>query len=300
MPFTSVQLLHRLTRRLKVRDVGNLDAAARLELLDAANAGLNELAALMPQTRRETPADFTLPAPLTLTLDLVTGARAFSYVGGAPWPVGGYADESSLLGHSVSAGTRLNRLHRPGELLAAHLGSSGQQSVTFHGDAAAMGQNQSRLLGRPTYSDATGSRTLIPAHSSFSLHPSTFDLSTGTPEYFWTEPLLGTERTSSPLWLIRVWPLPTVLGTLTCRLETLPEALSLEDFTTPRDLPVEDREAAHLIALCEEFLAGSSLLDGGQKPGDLLHAALRARDHFASAPQQLDTRPRRLRTPRGW
>lgn len=307
MSFTTLQLLHRLARGTRVPDIAAMSVADRLELLDAVNAGLGDFMELLPVSRKHTPASATLRAPVSLDLSINNGASAFTYVLGSPWPVGGYAAEEDLIGRSVvvTGDARLNRLHRPGELLSAYLGTSGTRAATFYGDAVSMGADERRLVDRPLWEDSSGSRILQaltePRHVwwSYPFHQAA-DIEVGTPQFYWTEPLLSAERLTTPTWTIRVWPLPQVLGTLTYRIESFPSGLTLEDFTTPRDLPVAAREVSHLVSLSRAHLQGSSLLAEGTTADDLNAGTRRAAGALAVQPQQTDSRPRRMTTKPGW
>lgn len=264
--FTTLQLLHRLARRTRVPDIAELSMSDRLELVDAANHGLVEFTQHLPPDRTQSPASATLRAPLTLQISILTAARGFSYVSGTPYPTGGYATEEDLVGHSVSvAGDgRLNQLHRPGELLSGYMGSGGTVNAIFYADAAQMGTEDRRIITPPVWTTTTSKRHLVhlgdPRRRWHDYPFQGHDIEVGEPEYWWTEPLLGWERVTTPLWLLRVWPLPSTAGTLTYILDSWPQAITLEDFTTARELPLPEREVPAFVALCLEGLLGSPLL----------------------------------------
>lgn len=307
--FNTLQLLHRLTRKLRVRSIPALNATDKLEIMDAANSGLSEFQTFLSPARKQSPVSETVRAPLDLTLSILEGAKGFSYVsgGGNPFPTGGYTLEEHLVGHAalVNGDRNLNRLHRTGEMLAPYLGTSGQVTATFYGDVVQHGQDDRRVIRGPRFHNAASSSELIHVPDA-QLRPGqsryldAHALAIGTPEYWWTEPLLGYERTTTPLWLLRVWPLPSVLGFIEYIKEAFPAALTLEDFTTARELPVTDREVPELLCLCEERLIGSMLLDKEANLGAITAAAARARKALQGADQPLHSEPASVGTPDGW
>jgi hypothetical protein len=304
---TTLQLYHRLTRKLRTRDLSAYLAHEKLEIMDAAQEGLTAYLKLIGPERKQSPVSESLRAPVDLTIDILTGAKGFSYVAGSPFPVGGYTLEENLVGHSVyvTGDRNLNRLQSTGSLLSACLGSSGQVTATFYGDVVQHGQDDRRIIDSPRWFNGSSERALTHAPLPSQRWPSypfivAQTICIGTPEFWWTEPLLGYDRVTTPTWVMRVWPLPAETGVLVYSKEAFPAALTLEDFTTPRDLPVHEREFPYLLNLCEEALLGSDLFREKATLSTIPGAANRARAALTSDQQPHHSEPNSIGTPEGW
>ncbi len=312
MSLTSIQLAQRLTRSLTVRDVSELPVDELARLQDALNAGWNSYLSLLPAGRKENPRAELLAAPLTRDVTLTDGARAFTYVlGSGAFPVGSYAAESDLYGHSVQlpGDARLNRLRAAGSLLAPYLGSGGTVTATFYGDALRLGTDQQRLIHPPLWRAESSSHpcpllrlTHQNAPAGWESYPGQLPvLASGEPRYWWTESFPASGQDAAPSWMIRLWPLPPARGILSFTVSALPDAFSLEDFITPRTLPVPDRELPHLLALCEPHLILSPLWRADADKAAVASAPSAAMKALRDLiPDSFDSQPNAAGTPHGF
>lgn len=298
---TTFQLAMRLCECLVTSDWSKLPLVEAERVQEAAQAGLNEFFGLLPPERMQEPVTLPLRAPVTQSIDIVQGARTFAYVaGGSAYPAGGYAREADAIGLLAQVGgdTLLNRLVRPGELRTPHLGAGGVQSLTLWGDALPMAAAASQAVGDPRCITGSQRSTLLPA-PPFWERP--FLLEVGTPRYWWTESLAGATRGSSPMWLLRVWPVPAEVCYLELTLASFPGAITFLDLhDEARVLPVAPHEELDLLALCKAHLTIHPQWRADLDKAGIQNAAENARDAMRGRNRPLNTTPNRVGTPAGY
>lgn len=265
---TSRTLGQRLCRNLTVSDLGRVPASEIARLQDAINDGLMEyFNGLHDDRKTSAPAPAaTLRAAITVDIQIVDGANGFSYLAGA-FAIGGYGNEDDLIGHSVviDGDPKVNRLMRSGELMYPYFGAGGDVTATFYGDCVPFGQDDMKVVKEPRFRGESGSQSvgLFPMDDIKKQRWEEYPLidvpETGTPRYWWLEPHLAAERTATPTWMIRVWPLPVARGLLLYSTQFYPTALSFDDMLIARELPVPDRELGMLVDLISDRLLNSPL-----------------------------------------
>lgn len=310
---TTIQLGARLLRYFEgITSLHDLPPPETQALVDAINMGLGEFLAYLPAHRLITPVSWNLPAPVNVPISIVAGATGFSYTNPAILPANGYPSAESAIGHSVTVGgdAQLNLLNRSSELLAAYRGTTGEPSMTVWGDAVNMGEDVQRLVSEVDLVDASGQRSqLVFRDESSFLHPHSSwvgvqpsrTIEQGRPEVWWTTSHLGHERTASPLWHLRVWPLPSSAYSLSARVRYFPPSLTFDDLYVARNLPLTVAEESLLQALIAPGFRTSAFLAKHIEKNDLDLGAERAKDSLAemfSAPRQ--STPNKVGTKRGF
>lgn len=283
---TTVQIAERLMFYYQgAPTVGDLPLGEKMYLINAVNFGLGEFLSKLPESRLKGTESWLLRAPIVQTISIVNGAKGFSYLSGAPYPVGGYLTENEAIGHTVviSGDSTPNRLMRSGSLLHAYTGPTGNATLTIYGDAANMGETDQRLLSSVDIIDGSGKRKrLIHAPNSFStalpidVYPRNV-IELDEPVRYYVESHLGNEFTTSPLWHIRVWPIPVAQYVISAEVLRFPASLTIEDLTTPRNLPLTVEEEPLLLALIAPGLRLSAKLARHIKVADLQIESERAK-----------------------
>ncbi|HYF37661.1 MAG TPA: hypothetical protein VD994_20335 [Prosthecobacter sp.] len=257
---TSIQLAQRALRILTVRDLASVPMDEAALLVDAMNGALATYAGLLPAERRITADSRQVSAPLELSVTMAAGAKVFTYsAGGAAFPAGGYAAEADAIGCSclLSGDSAVNRLHRAGELYRPYGGGLTSGSLTIYNDAFGFDSGSVSIHGPVRWVSGNHVRNLYPFTTETTLPA---PLHTGDPEGYIVENHLNIERDALPMFLLRLWPVPSVAGAVEFRSELRFPALKLADLTTPKSIAVPGQDAPHVTAFMHEGLLLSSLL----------------------------------------
>lgn len=305
---TSKLLANRLCRALTVQNYGELPLRERLRVLDAANDGWNTYLASLPASRKETPVQRLLQAPLQLGITATDGSATIAYA--APFPHAPYDLESQLYGNSVQipGDAKLNRLDTAATLLGPYLGAGGSVQATFYGDTVKFTTDELRIVQAPRWlaTGAAQTRTLMPLVPAnmppyWEAYPYLNTIEAGEPLWYWTEPHRPSSGVSGTTWLLRVWPLPAARGTLSFSLASHPAALSFDDLDENTELPVPDRELPWLLSICEAQLIVSPIWNTDISRPDVINAAAAARAAlFNHVNQPLTSEPQPMGTPEGF
>lgn len=298
----TLMLASRLCSKLSVRNVSALVAEDAVTLLDAINGGLKEWFEGLPPKSKQTRVSETVRPPVAIDLSVIDGAKGFSYVS-PPFPIGGYADESQLIGKSLTIGgsSIVNRLDASSTLLKPYFGSGGDVTATFYGDAIGFSETSVRIATTPVWEgegSAACQHDLLPltcSHQDLLLR----DFHSGIPRYYWAGSHRPTDR-SAPIWMLRLWPLPSTRGTVTFTLETVPPAFTLDALQVPHEVPLPEHDVMDLIPLCEERLAGTLLWSEKADKRSAYASAERSRQRLRDMSIPLDPRPVHIPTPAHW
>lgn len=283
---TTIQLAQRLMLRGQLRDLSILPFTDLTTLLDAMNSAVSEYFDLAPDIYSQTTISTILPAPLTTTVDAITGDNVFA------------ADVflAEQRGATVRIGDdpAMNEVETPNSILDAYRGTSGQQTGIIYGDSVAfLASDFKRLAGDPRLDNG------IELVRNEALRDRRFRGSrgTGTPRYYYSEPV-GQSQGGKEAVILRVDPMPSREFTIRAEAIILPILFTYEDFTTPRDIPIPDQMILRgLMPLCFAYLRGS-VFWAGDKNTDA--DATKARAVVSDLPAHL-ARPRsRTLTRRGW
>jgi hypothetical protein len=300
---TTLQLGQKLLFFLEgVETLGDLPIKEKSRLVDAINFGLGEFLAALPDDRLSHKQSWKLRAPIVQPINIVAGATGFSYQTGTPYPAGGYITENEAIGHScvVEGDPQLNRLANNGTLLSPFNGTTGNQNLTLYGDAANLGQNDQRFLSEIHLVDTSGSLKLLrwidPNVGLFLSHPVSF----GEPVYYYLTSHRGHATAETPLWHLRVWPLPVLEYSVQADIRSFPDSLTFDDLFVSRSLPLTVAEESLLIALIAPGLRFSKMLAPHIKADDLMAEAGRARTQIRTMHQPRLGEVRTLRTKEGF
>lgn len=308
---TTRTLGQRLCRNLTVPDLARVPAAEIGRLQDAINDGLMEyFNGLHDDRKTSQPAPAaTLRAAVTVNIQILDGANGFEYLAGpSSFPIGGYGNEEALIGHSVviDGDGKVNRLMRSGELMYPYFGAGGDVTATFYGDCAPFSQDDMKVVKEPRFRGETGSQStgLVQMDDirkqQWQEYPLIDVPETGCPRYWWIEPHLAAERTATPTWMIRVWPLPVARGLLLYSTQFYPSALTFDDMLIARELPVPDRELGMLVDLISDRLLKSPIWNPDVDKKIAREDAEKARKSLAATQHPLHSSGNRCGTAEGF
>lgn len=299
----SVMLASILTGKLSVGNLAAITAEDAMTLLVAMNGGMKEWFDGLPPKNKQTKVSETLRAPLSMVLSVVDGGKGFTYVS-PPFPTGGYADETALLGKTVtlSAAGPLNRLDKSNTLLKPYFGATGEVPATFWSDAVGFPSTSVRVVDAPIWEgEQSGRWELLPVEGDFFPVLESYGSigrspESGPPRFYQSGPLnptLGSVR----MWFLRVWPLPNQRGTLTFTLETIPPVLSFDALQVPVDITIPDEDMPEVIRLCEDRLVSTPLWHPKADKSKTVQDAAAARGRLEKLWIPLDARPASIATP---
>lgn len=297
---TTLQLAQRLMRNLTLNSVDDLPADEAARLVDAMNTGLNEFIRTLPDHRMTTAAAYRLHAPVTHSIEVLEGAKGFSYVAGSLLPAGGYESEQDALGHTVmvEGDAHLNAIHSSGELLSPYWGSSGTRTMTLYGDCAQLGETDIRIVSAVYFvrqADQFRQKLILRNQPQ---RPPSFE--SGDPIECWTVSHAGQRSTARPLWLLKVWPLPLTAGEVQFDMLAFPEFIEFDDLHTPRVISTTVAEESLLTALAMPGLFNSPFWAATADRQIETGAYERARQALAAMNTPQTAAPTRTTTAPGW
>ena len=293
---TTLQLAQRLTRNLTHGDVRTLPADEAQRVLDAINTGLAEYVELLPEIRRAEPHLATLNGPFSKTLTCTNGSPTVVF--------DSFAEQKAHLGNTVQVGTdsgRYQRLVAENTLLATHNGPTGATSLTLYSDSVLFGPYDDSVSGELILMEGNSRHRMMPGRPRewHGWQPQALEL--GLPRYWWMEALSGMTVLDSPLFVLRVWPVPATAYDVTYNLRLFPTAVSMIDLLTPRQLPVLAVEEAHLVNICMLGMLTSKLWHEDVSKADVRTDYERA---IAAMKPKLErsgsNEPNQVGTPHGW
>lgn len=254
---TTLQLAQRLTRNLTHTDVKTLVPEQQQLVVDAINTGLAEYVELLPEIRRAEPRLASLLSPASYSLTCTNGSPTVAF--------DDFPQQQAHLGKTVQVGSdsgRYQRLVALNTLLGNHNGPTGATSLTVYSDSVQFGRYDDSISGKLVLQEGNTRHNMISGRPLewFSLQPSALEL--GLPRYWWMEALSGMTGLDSPLFVLRVWPVPATAYDLLYSLRLFPQAVTMVDLVTPRTLPVLPIEEAHLVNICMPGMLTSKLWSG--------------------------------------
>lgn len=250
--------------------LANMDATDQAMVLDAINDGVQEWFGAAPSRLKRTAAGALLRAPVTMTANIVSQAKGFTYI--APdgtFPAGGYQSEDELVGKTcvVSGDSIYNRLQSSSTLLRPYMGQGGDATITFFGDTVPFRRTQMMVGQRVSLGTGGIDSQLIYVDSN------TWEYFTRTNAGGQTgQPRWYTVDSQAPMdggpysWHLRVWPLPAAAYTLTFDLELTANAFDMDSLKIAEPVPIPDEEFTSLIRLCAEYLVGKSIWSTSASP----------------------------------
>jgi|GEM_PF-5797832 len=299
----SKQLGHHVCKAVTGLDLSALPMDGRQELCDAINLTLAEWLQMLPQERRITTFGAATSAAIVQEINIVSGAKAFLYVAGLPYPAGGFASEENAIGSTalVEGAVGRNQLQAPGELLMPYLGSTNPSArLTLYGDAIHLPADTWVIEGDITVvSEQLEARRILRHNPQRPTRAE--DAMTSSPQEWWLEPIAPMQEEESRKFVLRVWPLPDGPYALRIPVGHFPHAFQIEDFFEKRSLSFSPIEGSLFIAMAKgSFLDSSSHVSPKTNLQGLSNAAAAARIQMRNIQRPLSTQPEFLGTPYGY
>lgn len=254
---TTIQLAQRLTRVLSITDLRTLPPEQQQLIVDAINSGIAEFVELLPEIRRAEPRHALLQPPTTQGVTCTNGSTALTF--------DSFPTQAAALGSTVTVGSdngRYQRLVALNTLAGVHNGPTGETTMTVYSDVVQFDRYADAvetLNGELTLQEGNTRHRLLPGRPQewYGLQPMALEL--GLPRYWWMESLNGMTGLDSPLYVLRVWPLPVATFDVIYSLRLFPQVVSFVDLLTARALPVTPIEETHLVNICMPGMFTSTL-----------------------------------------
>jgi len=232
---TTVQLLSRIARRGRTGDFTRLSIAEKVDLIQAANTGLNQVYGALPTYFKTLPEGFLLPAPQAITLAVTQYSNQLS----------SDVFTTTQFGRTVvlDGDPAWNMIIGTDRLLNPYMGETGTVNGTIYGDAVYSERYPfDRIVGNPRFANQQagflfGEGEIVPAFGG-TLWP--FEQNIGRPAIWWTQPL-GNSQGNEPLLVLRFAPAPSQAYSVTVPIAYWAKRLTLNDYTTASTIPVPDQ-----------------------------------------------------------
>mgnify|MGYP007090082740 CR=1 FL=1 len=275
------------------RDLGGtfteMDADARLEVLDAINGGLQRLHAVASHKSKITTAGIYLPAPSTVSLGLTNGSAD---VTGHTFTSEDFYRTIRIDGDPID-----NQIISETELLHPYAGSTGTVDAIIYSDAATVPEPYDELVGNPVIMETR--RELLP------FQPVANPYSTRhicEPEFYHVEANSRNQNPHAPS-VIRFNSLPGVAYRLSAKFTLAPARIAFSDLLSPgADIPMRaEHVELYLLPVARGLLATSDLWKNPDTRGASAKAGeIAAADYDALVPRTLATPSNFARTKRGF
>ena len=296
----SLQLLQRLLRHSTEPSIGNAPADLLLTALEKANEALEAAFNILPPKYSEAAEGFDVRAPEDITLTLTATSKTVSGYTFSPYQIGcSVVITSDNIVNTVTASDTM--------LLAA--GVTGSVAARIYYDAIPMTAGIRKLVSdpmiAPTNANITGAKlTRWEPHTAqgfsrpWNIGSHIYLLSTynpGSPQLYY----ISGNRSSrprelgQPIALINVWPMPTSAHRLSIEAQWSPTRLTMSDWTSPVEMPIDDRFANNFAAMAESrmtatrYWACPNLTDGILRQGIAGEIALSQADSDFGLPNSL-------------
>jgi len=232
---TTIQLLSRIGRRARAGDFTKLSMAEQIDLVQAANAALNQVYNALPTFFKTLPEGFLLPAPQAVTLAVTNNSNLLSSDVFTP----------AQFGRTVvlDGDPAWNMIIATDRVLNPYLGETGTVNGTIYGDAVYSERYPfDRIVGNPKFANQQagflfGQGEIVPAFGG-TLWP--WEQNVGRPAVWWTQPL-GNSQGNEPLLVLRFAPAPDRAYSVTVPIAYWAKRLTLNDYITASTIPVPDQ-----------------------------------------------------------
>lgn len=275
------------------RDLGGtfteMDADARLEILDAINGGLQKLHALAPHESKITAASIYLPPPSTISLGLANGSAS---VTGHTFTAEDLYRTIRIDGDPVD-----NQIISENELLHPYAGSTGTVSATIYSDAATVPEPYDELVGNPYILETR--RELLPFIPVSDLYSTR---RVCEPELYHVEANARNQNPPAPS-VIRFNSLPGTAYRLSAKFTLAPARITFSDLLASGvDIPLRDEYVEiYLLPVARGLLATSDRWKNPDTRGAAAKSAEKAESNYeALVPRTLATPSNIAGTKRGF
>jgi len=242
----SIAFGNRLARDFNTKSFTELDADARLEILDAINGGLQLLHSLASPDSKITTGSIYIAAPEIVSIGVTQGSAEIT----------GYEFTEDQLYCTIRLdGDGIdNQIVGEDELLHPYAGTTGTVSATIYHDATTVPEPYDEMVGNPRIVE-TG-RELLPFIPA--LDPR-LRRKTGEPRFYCVESNARNQNPPAPS-VIRTDSLPSSAYRLSAKFTLAPGMVSFADLLTSDSstLPLRDEHVeTYLLPVCRKILATS-------------------------------------------
>lgn len=285
----AIALANRLARDLDEKSVIDLAADTKLEILDAINGALQKIHALSPHHTKITTASLYLDAPLAVSIGVTQGDVE---VTGTTFTADQYGRTIRIDGDTID-----NQVAGTTSLLHPYTGATGTVSATVYGDAVALPEPYSELVGDP--------RVL---ETGRDLHHKKIRFVTWQrrnvcePRFYWVEPNAANRASSAPA-IVRFDTLPDSTYRLTCEAMLAPARVSFSDLLAPGpELSIrQEHVELYLLPIARGLLTSCELWKNREsKPAALRAAETAEAKYEVLASTTLATPSNEVGTPYGF
>lgn len=245
-------------------------------LVRAANASLAAFLEKRPDLRRSESRTVRLAAALSKTATVAVGDTAITF--DPAWAALAQAD---YLGRSVVIGgltDRYNQLSAASTLLLPWEGSAGSQTLSIRSDAVTLGSLEDSVEGDVVLSLQDRQKVLTFGRPPLEDSADVMRFFEAIPEHWWIEPLSGVSGGDAPLYVLRVFPQPDQVCSLTFKRRLWPAVITTAMLESTTVIPVLAHEEQHLINLAQEVLFTHPLWLGSADKEEVAKAVQRSRD----------------------
>ena len=304
----TLQLAQRLLRHTTEPSVSNAPADLLLTALEKTNEALEAAYNILPPRYLEAMEGFDVLAPEDITLTLTANSKAVS----------GHTFSADQIGCSlvITSDNIVNTVTASDELLLP-AGVSGSVSARLYYDAVPLTSGIRRLISDPVIAansqTCSGSRlTRWEPHSTrggfnlpWTVGNHVYMLSSynpGTPTlYFLSGNRSSRPRESGqPAAILNLWPMPTVAHRLSVEAQWSPTRLTMSDWTSPVELPIDDRFANYLAAMAEAKMTATRYWSCKELKEDIIRQGIAAEIALSQVPSDFGLPNSLARTPIGY
>lgn len=250
---TTIQILHRIARHARTGDFTRLSLPERMDCLEALNSALMKGYNALPVVYREQTQGFTLPAPVTLSINATVGSNLV--------PASTFTQSQIGATVVIPGDANWNQVIGTAELLNPYLGtvSGVQAGCTVYGDSLFTTTYPfDRVIGNPTFSNPSTSTLIIPGELARSEGGWNwlFQNTIGRPQSWWPQ-YMGNSQGFSPFIVLKFAPLPDTAYAINIRFSFWPIRLLLSDIAAATPLTVPDQFLEkNLIPMARRALLG--------------------------------------------
>lgn len=293
---TAVQLFSRIARRARNGgDFTKLSLLEQMDLIEAANSGLQRLYNSLPVYFKELTEGFVLPGPTSLSGVVVTQYSK---------TVGPNTFTKAQIGRTVrlDGDGQWNQVVDTDTLMNPYMGSTGTVAGTIYGDAIWSDSYPfDRIIGNPRFSNQ-GLYPINPMNSMRSNGQGSWfwQQSIGTPQTWWVQ-TFGNSQGNSPYVVLKFAPVPDQAYPLNIRMALWPKRLTLRDYQNNSNIVVPPQfiESA-LIPMCIAAFMGSPAWEKRGDEKDVLQRAFDGETFLRLQPGQVGAPNNGVYTPIGF
>lgn len=257
----SIQLAQRLARNMSYSDLSTMPGAAMLDVVDAINAGLQELYSLLPSNYKQTAVSTTLKGPQSVA---VTVESRYSNL----ITSNAFTQEMQGCTVNVNDDTHDNEVTGPNSLLDGFVGSVLSGTAMVHFDAVPILSVVERITSNPRIYRGDGTWWPLQRREDFKetgigivyngWRASNIKRQTGRPLVYLLEQA-GASQGAGIEFFFRVYPMPDTDYTLRFEAELSPGQITFSNVTQAAvKIPVNERLASSvLVPICEDYLLRS-------------------------------------------